>query len=126
MYVVDATGLKTSMPVGVDWTSSDTACWSLNVIGYVTQLFDARLQVRCLFVVSIANGSLLVASLGTPRCSGSGTTWRAFIKASRIKMDTEEEPPGCSPVAAIILKAPTLPKFSDNQEGQCKQAELEK
>ena len=45
MYVVDATGLKTSMAVGVDWTSSDMAFWSLNVIGYVTQLFDARLQV---------------------------------------------------------------------------------
>ena len=73
-----------------------------------------------MFVVSIANDSLLVASLGTPRFSGSGTTWRAFIKASRIKMDTEEEPPGCSPVAAIKLKAPTLPKFSDNQEGQGK------
>lgn len=42
----------------------------------------------------------------------------AFIKAARIKPDTEE-PPGrrLAPVAAIKLKATALPKFAGNQRG---------
>ncbi|XP_058503794.1 uncharacterized protein LOC131471311 [Solea solea] len=39
----------------------------------------------------------------------------AFIKAAKIKVDTEEEPPGRRAVAAIKLKATALPKFAGNQ-----------
>ncbi|XP_058508118.1 uncharacterized protein LOC131474324 [Solea solea] len=43
-------------------------------------------------------------------------SWKAaFIKAAKIKVDTEEEPPGRRAVAAIKLKATALPKFAGNQ-----------
>ena len=41
----------------------------------------------------------------------------AFIRVARIKMDTEEEPPGHRAVAAIKLKATALPKFAGNRRG---------